>query len=201
MQPPSCKTGNTIFGDIMQEITKELQEKLWAEASAFVDNSSKKHLAHFGVTLESADNQYLELAFTCATNDAEYFDFLSIIDEGFLQVVRFEYSHVRIQEFACDIPIEVDFDRDDWQHIVQFSIGGTNTSVFNKFSYWKREHDKMTAGFRKSSPDFDTIYLAALKQMAKKIGISYEYSGDDIFEEMLVIESVIEEKLGGEKLV
>ena len=198
MQPPSCKTGNTIFGDIMQEMNKELQEKLWAEASAFVDNSSKKHLAHFGVTLESADNQYLELAFTCATNDAEYFDFLSIIDGEFLQVVRFEYSNIRIQEFPSDIALQVNYDRYEWEHIVQLSVGNAETAVFNKFTYWKREHDKMTAGFRRSSHDFDTIYLASLKKMAKQLGISYDYDGDDIYEEMLVIESVIEEKLGGE---
>lgn len=112
----------------------------------------------------------------------------------------FENPNVRIQEFACDIPIEVDFDRYDWQHIVQFSIGSANTSVYNKFTYWKREHDKMAAGFRKSSEEFDLIYLKSLKQMAKQIDVEYNFDGDDIYEEMTIIEGAIEEKLGGEQL-
>ena len=182
----------------MCEITNELQEQLWKEACSFVENSSRKHLARFGVTLEGSDNQYLEMAFTCPTNDEDFDDFLAIIDNEFLQVVRFEYPDVRIQEFPCDIALEVSYDRYEWEHIVQLSIGNFETAAYNKFTYWKREHDKMTAGFRKSSRDFDTIYLAALKQMAKQIGISYDYGGNDIYEEMLVIERDIEEKLGGE---
>lgn len=193
----SLNWNNKFFGDIMQEMTKKLQEQLWQEASCFVENSSRKHLAHLGVTLEGSDNQYIEMAFTCPTYDEEYCDFLSIIDEEFLQVVRFEQPNVRIQEFACGIPIEVDFDRDDWQHIVQFSIGDVNTSVFNKFTYWKREHDKMAAGFRKSTVEFDLIYLKSLRQMAKQIEVEYDYDGDDIYEEMLIIERAIEQKLGG----
>lgn len=182
----------------MCEISDELQEQLWREACSFVENSSRKHLAKLGVTLEGSDNQYLELAFTCPTNDAEYYDFLSIIDNEFLQVVRFEYPSVRIQEFPSDIALQVNYDRYEWEHIIQFSVGTVETGVFNKFTYWKREHDKMTAGFRKSSRDFDIIYLAALKQMAKQLGISYEYGGNDIYEEMQIIERVIEERLGGE---
>lgn len=182
----------------MCEMTKELQEQLWAEASAFVETGSRKHLAHFGVTLEGSDSQYLELSFTCPCDDEDYDNVVSIIDADFLQTVRFEYPSVRIQEFACDIPIEVDFDRYDWQHIVQFSIGGANTSVYNKFTYWKREHDKMAAGFRRSSKEFDLIYLKSLKQLAKQIGVEYNFDGDDIYDEMQVIEGAIEEKLGGE---
>ena len=182
----------------MCEMTKELQEQLWAEASAFVETGSRKHLAHFGVTLEGSDSQYLELSFTCPCSDEDFDDFLFIIDNDFLQTVRFEYPSVRIQEFACDIPIEVDFDRYDWQHIVQFSIGGAKTSVYNKFTYWKREHDKMTAGFRESSKEFDLIYLQSLKQMARQLDVTYNYNESDIYDEMLVIESVIEQKLGGD---
>ena len=182
----------------MCEISNELQEQLWAEASAFVETSSRKHLAHLGVTLEGSDNQYIELSFTCPCNDEAYYDFLDIINGEFLQTIRFEYSNVRIQEFPSDIALQVNYDRYEWEHIVQLSVGNAETSVFNKFQYWKCEHDKMIAGFRKSSKDFDIIYLAALKQMAKQIGISYDYSGNGIYEEMLVIESAIEEKLGGE---
>ena len=182
----------------MCEMSKELQEQLWAEASAFVETSSRKHLARFGITLEGSDNQYIELSFTCPCNDESYYDFLAIINGEFLQVVRFEYPNVRIQEFPSDIALQVNYDRYEWEHIVQLSVGNAETSVFNKFQYWKCEHDKMTAGFRRSSPDFDTIYLASLKKMAKQLGISYDYGGNDIYEEMLVIERMIEEKLGGE---
>ena len=87
------------------EMSEKLQEQLWAEASAFVDNSSRKHLARLGVTLDGNDNQYLELSFSCPCNDEDFDDFLAIIDNDFLQVVRFEDPHVRIQEFVCDIPI------------------------------------------------------------------------------------------------
>ena len=184
----------------MCEMSKELQEQLWAEASAFVENGSRKHLAKLGVTLEGSDNQYMELSFTCPCCDEDFDDFLAIIDNDFLQVVRFEHQNVRIQEFACDIPIGVDFDRYDWQHIVQFSIGGVETAVFNKFTYWKREHDKMAAGFRKSSEEFDLIYLKSLKQLAKQSDVEYSYDGNDIYEEMTIIEGAIEEKLGGEQL-
>lgn len=180
------------------EMSEKLQEQLWAEASAFVDNSSRKHLVRFGVTLDGNDNQYLELAFTCPCSDEDFDDFLFIIDNDFLQTIRFEYPNVRIQEFACDIPIEVDFDRYDWQHIVQFSIGDVNTAVYNKFVYWKREHDKMAAGFRKSSKEFDLIYLQSLKQMARQLDVEHNFDGDDIYDEMQVIEGAIEEKLGGD---
>ncbi|WP_405281086.1 hypothetical protein [Methanobrevibacter sp.] len=182
----------------MCEMNNELQEQLWKEACSFIENSSRKHLAKLGVTLEGSDNQYLEMAFTCPTTDEEYCDFVAILDNEFLQTIRFEYPSVKIQEFPSDIALQVNYDGYEWEHIVQFSVGNAETSVFNKFTYWRREHDKMTAGFRKSSKDFDIIYLAALKQMAKQIGISYDYSGNGIYEEMLVIESAIEEKLGGE---
>ena len=92
----------------------------------------------------------------------------------------------------------MNFDRYDWQHIVQFSIGGVNTAVYNKFVYWKREHDKMAAGFRKSTKEFDLIYLKSLKQLAKQIDVEYNFDGDDIYDEMQVIEGAIEEKLGGD---
>ena len=182
----------------MCEMIKKLQEQLWAEASAFVENSSRKHLARLGVTLESADNQYLEMAFTCPCDDEDFDDFLSIIDNEFLQVVRFEYPDVRIQEFPCDIALEVCFDRYEWEHIVQLSVGSAKTAVFNKFVYWRREHDKMTAGFRKSSEEFDLIYLQSLKKLAKQLEVEYNFDGDDIYEEMTIIEGAIEEKLGGE---
>ncbi|PWB87874.1 hypothetical protein [Methanobrevibacter thaueri] len=182
----------------MQEMNKELQNQLWKEACCFIENSSRKHLAHFGVTLESADNQYLELAFTCPCNDEGYDDFLSIIDIDFLQVVRFEYPAVRIQEFHSDIALQVNYDRYEWEHIVQLSVGTVETAVFNKFSYWKRNHDKMTAGFRRSSKEFDIIYLQSLKKLAKQIDAEYYYNGDDIYEEMTIMEGAIEEKLGGE---
>jgi len=88
--------------------------------------------------------------------------------------------------------------RYEWEHIVQFSIGDFNTSIFNKFTYWRREHDKMTAGFRRSSEEFDLIYLKSLKQLANQIDVEYNFDGDDIYEEMIVIEGAIEEKLGGD---
>lgn len=182
----------------MQEMNEKLQEQLWKEACCFVENSSRKHLARFGVTLDGNDNQYLEFAFTCPTNDAGYCEFLSIIDEEFLQELRFEYPNVKIQEFACDIPLEVSFDRYDWQHIVQLSIGTVETAVFNKFIYWRREHDKMVSGFRKSDEGFDLIYLESLKKLAKLLDVEYRYDGDDIYEEMTIIERAIEEKIGGE---
>lgn len=182
----------------MCEMSKELQEQLWAEASAFVENSSRKHLAKLGVTLEGSDNQYLEMAFTCPTTDEEYCDFVTILDNEFLQTIRFEYPSVKIQEFPSDIALQVNYDRYEWEHIVQFSVGTVETVVFNKFNYWKREHEKMTAGFRRSSEEFDLIYLQSLKQMAKQIDVEYNFDGDDIYEEMIVIEGVIEEKLGGE---
>ena len=181
----------------MCEISNELQEQLWKEACSFIENSSRKHLAHLGVTLDGSDNQYIELSFTCPCNDEAYYDFLDIINGEFLQVVRFEYPNVRIQEFTCDIPIQVNYDRYEWEHIVQFSVGNAETSVFNKFQYWKCEHEKMTAGFRRSDEEFDLIYLGSLKQMARQLGIECDVNGD-IYNQMLIIENSIEQKLGGE---
>lgn len=185
----------------MQEMTKELQDQLWQEASCFVENGSKKHLAHLGVTLEGFDNQYLELAFTCPCDDEGYDDFLSIIDNDFLQTIRFEYPSVKIQEFPSDIALQVNYDRYEWEHIVQLSVGTVETAVFNKFTYWKREHDKMTEGFRRSSEEFDVIYLESLKQLAKQLDVEYSFDGNDIYEEMTIIEGVIEEEIGGENYV
>lgn len=182
----------------MCEMSKELQEQLWAEASAFVENSSRKHLAKLGVTLEGSDNQYLEMAFTCPTTDEKYCDFVTILDNEFLQTIRFEYPSVKIQEFPSDIALQVNYDRYEWEHIVQFSVGNAETSVFNKFQYWKCEHEKMTAGFRRSSKEFDLIYLKSLKQLAKQLDVEYNFDGEDIYGEMLVIEEGIEQKLGGE---
>ena len=181
-------------------MSKEIQEKLWQEAKCFIANSSKKHLAHFGVTLDGVDNHYLELSFTCPCNDEDYDNFLAIIDNEFLQTIRFEYSNVRIQEFACDIPIEVCFDRDDWEHIVQLSVGDDSTALFNKFTYWKIEHEKIIAGFRKSNLAFDKIYLQSLKQMANYLGVVYDFNDGNMYDEMLVIEQSIDEYFlkGGE---
>ena len=58
----------------------------------------------------------------------------------------------------------------------------------------------MAAGFRKSSEEFDLIYLKSLKQLAKQSDVEYSYDGIDIYEEMTIIEGAIEEKLGGEQL-
>lgn len=173
------------------EMSKELQEKIWQEATNFVENGSRKNLAHFGVTLDGVDNQYMELSFTCKCSDEDYQDFVDIVDDEFLQIVRFEYSNIRISEFACDIPIEVSQNRDDWEHVIQLSVGDKNTDVYNKFLYWIREHEKMTSGFRQSMESFDKIYLQSLKQMARQLGVDYSYDGNDIYEKMIVIERAI----------
>ena len=174
-------------------MSKELQEKIWQEATSFVENGSKKNLVRLGVTLDGVDNQYMELSFTCDSNEEQYVDFVDIIDDEFLQVVRFEYSNIRIKEFASDIKIDISQDRDDWEHIVQLSLGDENTNIYNKFVYWQREHEKMTSGFRQSLESFDRIYLQSLKQMAKHLGVNYTYGGNDIYEEMIVIERSIHE--------
>ena len=186
------------FGDIMQEMNEKLQEQLWKEACSVIENSSRKHLAKLGVTLEGSDNQYLEMAFTCPTTDEEYCDFVAILDNEFLQTIRFEYPSVKIQEFPSDIALQVNYDRYEWEHVVQLSVGTVETAVFNKFTYWKCEHDKMTAGFRKSSEEFDLIYLRSLKQLARQLDVEYNYDGNDIYEQMTIIEGAIEEKIGGE---
>ena len=172
-------------------MSKELQEKIWQEATSFVENGSKKNLAHLGVTLDGADNQYMELSFTCDSNEEQYVDFVDIIDDEFLQVVRFEYSNIRIKEFASDIKIDISQDRDDWEHIVQLSLGDENTNIYNKFVYWQREHENMTSGFRQSLESFDRIYLQSLKQMARHLGVDYCYNGDDLYDEMIIIERAI----------
>lgn len=173
------------------EMSKELQEKIWQEATNFVENGSRKNLAHLGVTLDGVDNQYMELSFTCKCSDEDYQDFVDIVDDEFLQIVRFEYSNIRISEFACDIPIEVSQNRDDWEHVIQLSVGDKNTDVYNKFIYWIREHEKMTSGFRQSMESFDKIYLQSLKQMARHLGVDYCYDGDDLYDEMIVMERAI----------
>lgn len=175
----------------MNEMNEKLQQQLWDEAVSFVENGSRKNLAHLGVTLDGVDNQFMELSFTCKCSDEDYQDFVDIVDEEFLQNLRFEYSNIRISEFACDIPIEVSQDRDDWQHVIQLSVGDENTDIYNKFVYWQREHEKMISGFRQSMESFDRIYLQSLKQMAKKLGVNYSYGGNDIYEEMIVIERAI----------
>ena len=174
------------------EMNEQLQQKLWNEAVNFVENGSRKNLAHLGVTLDGVDNQYMELSFTCKCSDEDYQDFVDIVDEEFLQIVRFEYSNIRIKEFASDIPIEVYQDRNDWEHVVQLSCSDENVDIYNKFVYWQREHEKMTFGFRKSIESFDKIYFQSLKQMAKKLGVDYTYDdGDDLYDKMIVIERAI----------
>ena len=173
------------------EMSNELQEKIWQEATNFVENGSRKNLAHLGVTLDGVDNQYMELSFTCKCSDEDYQDFVDIVDGEFLQIVRFEYSNIRISEFACDIPIEVSQNRDDWEHVIQLSVGDKNTDVYNKFIYWIREHEKMISGFRQSMESFDKIYLQSLKQMARHLGVDYCYDGDDLYDEMIIIERAI----------
>lgn len=173
------------------EMSKELQEKIWQEATSFVENGSKKNLAHLGVTLDGADNQYMELSFTCKCSDEDYQDFVDIVDDEFLQIVRFDYSNIKIKEFPNEVPIEVSYDRDDWEHVIQLSVGDVNTDVYNKFVYWQREHEKMTSGFRQSMESFDKIYLQSLKQMARHLGVDYCYGGDDLYDEMIIIERAI----------
>lgn len=173
------------------EMSKELQEKIWQEATNFVENGSRKNLAHLGVTLDGVDNQYIELSFTCKCSDEDYQDFVDIVDDEFLQIVRFEYSNIRISEFTSDIPIEVSQNRDDWEHVIQLSVGDENTDIYNKFVYWQRENEKILQGLRQSIKSFDRIYLASLKQMAKYLDVNYTYDGNDIYEEMIVIEKEI----------
>lgn len=175
----------------MQEMSKELQQKLWDEAVSFVENGSRKNLAHLGVTLDGVDNQYMELSFTCKCSDEDYQDFVDIVDDEFLQIVRFEYSNILISEFASDIPIEVSQDRDYWEHVIQLSIGDENTDIYNKFVYWQRENEKISQGLRQSIKSFDRIYLASLKQMAKYLDVNYTYDGNDLYDEMIIIERAI----------
>lgn len=177
----------------MQEMSKELQQQLWDEAKCFVENGSRKNLAHLGATLEGCDDKYIEIAFTCKTDEEDYQDFIDIVDDEFLQTIRFDYSDVRIQEFGSDVPIEVDFDRDDWQHVVQLSMGDKETGMYNKFIYWIREHENITFGFRQSMESFDRIYLASLRQMAEYLDVVYYFKGGDMYEEMICIESAIHE--------
>ena len=175
----------------MQEMSKELQQQLWDEAVSFVENGSRKNIESLEVTLDGADNQYLELSFTCDSSEEDYADLTDIIDDEFLQVIRFEYSNIRISEYASDIPIEVSQDCNYWQHVIQLSVGDKNTDVYNKFVYWQRENEKISQGLRQSIKSFDRIYLASLKQMAKYLDVNYTYDGNDIYEEMIVIEKEI----------
>lgn len=184
---------NLFDGDIMQEMSEELQEQLWHEAATFVANGSRKNLAHLDATLDGCDNQYIEIAFTCKCSDEDYQDFIDILDDEFLQTIRFEYSNVKIQEFGSDIPIEVDYDCYLWQHVIQLSMGDKETDTYNKFIYWIREHEKMTYGFRQSIESFDRIYLQSLRQMAKQLDVVYDFKGGDMYEEMISIESAIHE--------
>jgi arginyl-tRNA synthetase len=178
----------------MQGMSDKLQQQLWDEAVSFVENGSRKNLAHLGVTLDGVDNQYMELSFTCKTDDEDYQDFIDLLDDEFLQTIRFEYSNVRIQEFGSDIPIEVDYDCYLWQHVIQLSMGDKETDMYNKFIYWIREHEKMTSGFRQSIKSFDRIYLQSLRQMAKQLDVEYgDFKEGDIYDEMILIESVIHE--------
>ena len=49
----------------------------------------------------------------------------------------------------------------------------------------------MVAGFRKSNLAFDKIYILSLKQMARHLGVDYNYGGNDLYDEMIVIERAI----------
>lgn len=182
------------------EMSKELQQQLWEEAKCFIENSSRKDIIRLGVTLDGSDDKFMELSFTVPTSDIGYDEFVDLINSDFLQEIRFEYSDVKIQEFPTYEKIEVSYDRFEHEHVVQLSIGDKNTSIFNKFSYWKFEHLKMNSGFKKSTKEFDLIYLQSLKQMANYLGVEFDFEGTDMYDEMLLIEKSIDEYFlkGGE---
>ena len=162
---------------------KELQNKLWEEATIFIENSRTKYMINLDVTLDGVDNMYMELAFTCDCEDKSYIDFIDIIDE-FLQLLRFEYSSVKIQEFSNEeIVLE-----NKWEHIIQLSQGNSETEIYNKFRYSVIEHELFISGFYRSIEEIDAIYLQSLKEMARKLKITYQFDGNDKYEEMIVLE-------------
>ena len=102
-------------------MSPELQQEVWNEMCKWCSRTARKNLTHLGIQLNGNDRQFMEISITDNAPDIGYLEFLEVVDE-IKTIIATEFPMLKVQQFSCDIPIEVDFDLDAWEDIIQLSI-------------------------------------------------------------------------------
>ena len=178
-------------------MSPELQQEVWNEMCNWSSRTARKNLTHLGIQLNGNDRQFMEISITDNVPDIDYFEFLEVIDE-IKAIIAAEFPMLKVQQFSCDIPIEIDFDLDAWEDVLQVSIDESKQQLLSQFRYYQRVNADIVNRDVKTSVADDLEYLKILQDIASKLNLEYNCDSDDIYTKMMIIERAIEDKLGGE---
>ena len=175
-------------------MSPELQQEVWNEMCNWSSRTAKKNLTHLGIQLNGNDRQFMEVSITDNVPDIDYFEFLEVIDE-IKEIVTTKFPMLKVQQFSCDIPIEVDFDLDAWEDVLQVSIDESKQQLLSQFRYYQKVNTEIVNRGVRTSVSNDLEYLKFLKSIAAKLDVSFKIS-DDIYTTMCCIENAIKQKYG-----
>ncbi|WP_406536999.1 hypothetical protein [Methanobrevibacter sp.] len=175
-------------------MSPELQQEVWNEMCKWCSRTARKNLTHLGIQLNGNDRQFMEISITDNAPDIGYLEFLEVVDE-IKTIIATEFPMLKVQQFSCDIPIEVDFDLDAWEDIIQISIDESKQQLLSQFRHYQRVNaDIVNRGVKTSVAD-DLEYLKFLQDIALELDVEY-VTADDMYVTMLNIEKGIIAKYG-----
>lgn len=175
-------------------MSPELQQEVWNEMCNWSSRTAKKNLTHLGIQLNGNDRQFMEVSITDNVPDIDYFDFLEVIEE-LKSIISAKFPMLKVQQFSCDIPVEVDFDLDAWEDVIQVSIDESKQQFLSQFRHYQKVNAEIVNRDVKTSAEDDLGYLKFLQDIALKLDVEY-VTADDIYVTMLNIERGIIAKYG-----
>ena len=175
-------------------MSPSLQQEVWDTMCNWSSRTAKKNLTHLGIQLNGNDRQFMEVSITDNVLDIDYYEFLEVIDE-IKDIIAVKFPMLKVQQFSCDIPIEIDFDLDAWEDVIQVSIDESKQQFLSQFRHYQKVNAEIVNRDVKTSAEDDLEYLKFLQDIALKLDVEY-VTADDIYVTMLNIEKGIIAKYG-----
>ena len=177
-------------------MSPSLQQEVWDTMCNWSSRTAKKNLTHLGIQLNGNDRQFMEVSITDNVLDIDYYEFLDVIDE-IKDIIAAKFPMLKVQQFSCDIPIEIDFDLDAWEDVIQVSIDESKQQFLSQFRHYQKINTEIVNRGVRTSVANDLDYLKFLKFIAAKLDVNFKIS-DEVYATMCSIENAIKEKYGGE---
>ena len=175
-------------------MSPELQQEVWNTMCNWSSRTARKNLTHLGIQLNGNDRQFMEISITDNIPDIGYLEFLEVIDE-IKSIIAAKFPMLKVQQFSCDIPIEIDFDLDAWEDVLQVSIDESKQQLLSQFRHYQRVNAEIVNRDVETSVADDLQYLKFLQDIALKLDVEY-VTADDMYVTMLNIERGIITKYG-----
>lgn len=176
-------------------MSSKLQQEVWNTMCNWSSRTAKKNLTHLGIQLNGNDRQFMEVSITDNVPDIDYYEFLEVVDE-IKDIIITKFPILKVQQFSCDIPIEIDFDLDAWEDVIQISIDESKAQLLSQFRHYQRVNANIVNRDVRTTTAADMKYLKYLKNLALKLNVEYK-TADNIYDTMINIELAVKKLEGG----